>query len=63
MLEIIKADQRGHADHGWLQVVKGALEINGESLNASDGAAISEEKLIKIHALEDNTEFILFDLA
>ena len=49
--------------YGWVQVVKGALEINGESLNAGDGAAISEEKGLKIKSLEDNTEFILFDLA
>jgi redox-sensitive bicupin YhaK (pirin superfamily) len=49
--------------HAWIQVVKGSLEINGEFLNASDGAAISEEKLLKIKALEDETEFLLFDLA
>lgn len=49
--------------YGFLQVVKGALELNGEKLNASDGAAISEEKLLKIKATTDGTEFILFDLA
>jgi hypothetical protein len=49
--------------YAWLQIVKGALEINGEKLNASDGAAISEEKLLKIKALENETEFLLFDLA
>ena len=48
--------------HAWIQVVKGSLEINGEFLNVSDGAAISEEKLLKIKALEDLTEFLLFDL-
>ena len=49
--------------YGWLQVVKGSLELNGEKLNASDGAAISNEKMIKIKAFENDTEFILFDLA
>jgi redox-sensitive bicupin YhaK (pirin superfamily) len=49
--------------YGWIQVVKGALEINGEKLSASDGAAITEEKLLKIKALESETEFLLFDLA
>lgn len=53
----------GEKRHGWLQVVKGSLELNGEQLNASDGAAISEEKLLKIKALENESEFILFDLA
>jgi hypothetical protein len=48
--------------YGWIQVVKGSLEINGASLNASDGAAISDETLLEIKALEDETEFLLFDL-
>ena len=49
--------------YGFLQVVKGSLELNGETLRASDGAAISTEKLLKIKALGRGTEFILFDLA
>jgi redox-sensitive bicupin YhaK (pirin superfamily) len=48
--------------YGWIQVVKGKLEINGETLNASDGAAISDERELKIKALENETEFLLFDL-
>jgi hypothetical protein len=65
---ILKADEEASYDlaekrYGWIQVVKGTLEINGEKLNASDGAAISEEKLLKIKATEDGTEFLLFDLA
>lgn len=48
--------------YGWLQVVKGKLEINGETLKTSDGAAISDERELKIKALEDETEFLLFDL-
>ena len=49
--------------YGFLQVVKGSLELNGETLRASDGAAISAEELLKIKALRNGTEFILFDLA
>jgi hypothetical protein len=49
--------------YGFLQVVKGSLELNGEKLQQSDGAAISDEKLLKIKALESETEFLLFDLA
>lgn len=49
--------------HAWIQVVKGSLEINGEFLEKGDGAAISEEKILKIKAFEDETEFLLFDLA
>lgn len=48
--------------HAWLQIVKGSVALKGEILNASDGAAISNETLLKIKSLEDNTEFLLFDL-
>lgn len=49
--------------YAWVQIVKGTIEINGETLETSDGAAIGETKTLKIKALADNTEFILFDLA
>lgn len=48
--------------HAWLQIVKGSVALKGEILNASDGAAISEEEVLKIKSLEDDTEFLLFDL-
>ena len=48
--------------HAWIQIVKGSLEINGEILNRGDGAAVSEEKLLQIKSLENQTEFLLFDL-
>ncbi len=48
--------------HAWIQIVEGLLEINGEFLNQGDGAAVSDEKLLEINALEDETEFLLFDL-
>jgi quercetin 2,3-dioxygenase len=49
--------------YGFLQVVKGTLDLNGETLQASDGAEISQVESLKIKALADDTEFILFDLA
>ena len=48
--------------HAWIQIVKGSVEINGEVLNASDGAAISDETVLEIKSLTDETEFLLFDL-
>ena len=48
--------------YAWIQVIKGSLEVNGQFLNISDGAAISHETLLQIRALEDETEFLLFDL-
>jgi hypothetical protein len=52
----------GSGRHAWLQVVKGSLNLNGEALNASDGAAISDESVLNITSLQDETEFLLFDL-
>ena len=48
--------------YAWLQVIKGAVDLNGEVLNVSDGAAISEENLLKIKSLADETEILMFDL-
>jgi quercetin 2,3-dioxygenase len=48
--------------HAWIQVVKGNLEVNSEILNTGDGGAISNETVLKINALDDETEFLLFDL-
>ncbi|MDQ3712779.1 MAG: pirin family protein [Acidobacteriota bacterium] len=48
--------------HAWLQVFKGSLDLNGKTLSASDGAAISDEEILQIKSLEDETEFLLFDL-
>jgi redox-sensitive bicupin YhaK (pirin superfamily) len=48
--------------HAWLQVVRGAVELNGQRLGAGDGAAVSEETSLTVSADED-AEIILFDLA
>jgi hypothetical protein len=48
--------------HGWLQVARGAVELNGKKLTQGDGAAISEERKLTIKGNED-AEVLLFDLA
>lgn len=48
--------------HAWVQLITGALDVNGYTLEAGDGAAISEEAKLKLTAHENNTEFLLFDL-
>jgi redox-sensitive bicupin YhaK (pirin superfamily) len=48
--------------HGWLQVLRGQVSLNGVPLDTSDGAAISEEQLLTIHA-ERPAEVMLFDMA
>ena len=48
--------------HAWLQVVRGAVSLNGEALSQGDGAAISDETALEIRATSD-AEVLLFDLA
>lgn len=50
--------------YGWLQVIRGEIKLNGESLKAGDGAAIEKEQAIQIAAANgDQSEILLFDLA
>jgi len=51
-----------HGRHAWLQVVKGAVALNGQQLAAGDGAAVSDEVSVKIKG-EEESEILLFDLA
>jgi quercetin 2,3-dioxygenase len=48
--------------HAWVQVIRGAVRLNGTSLTASDGAAVSQETRLQIH-VTDAAELLLFDLA
>ena len=47
---------------GWIQVISGAAEVNGHSLNEGDGAAISDSVDLQI-TTQVNSEFLLFDMA
>ncbi len=51
-----------NARHAWLQVAKGAVEVNGKKLEQGDGAAISDEQKLAIKGVQD-AEILLFDLA
>jgi quercetin 2,3-dioxygenase len=48
--------------HAWLQIARGAVQLNGQKLEQGDGAAISDEKSLTIKGTED-AEALLFDLA
>ncbi len=56
------AHELSQGRHGWLQVARGSVELNGNKLGQGDGAAISDEKELKIKGAED-AEILLFDLA
>ena len=48
--------------HAWVQIARGAVNLNGKILKAGDGAAISDESEIRVEAREPS-EVLLFDLA
>ncbi len=48
--------------HAWLQVAQGAVTVNGEALQAGDGAAVSDAPSVAVRA-DDDAEVLLFDLA
>lgn len=48
--------------HAWLQVARGAVELNGKKLAQGDGAPISDETKLTIKGVED-AEILLFDLS
>ncbi len=47
--------------HAWIQVVRGALDINGKNLGSGDGAAVSDESRLEIKT-DKESEFLVFDL-
>jgi redox-sensitive bicupin YhaK (pirin superfamily) len=47
--------------NGWLQVVRGAVEVNGHDLGIGDGAALRGEPDLTVRAKAD-TEILAFDL-
>ena len=48
--------------HGWLQVLRGKVELAGESLSAGDGAALSDEASVSLSS-PSGAELMLFDLS
>ncbi|MCC2668483.1 MAG: redox-sensitive bicupin YhaK, pirin superfamily [Armatimonadetes bacterium] len=48
--------------HAWVQVARGAVTLNGMSLQAGDGAAVSAEERLEITGAE-SAEVLVFDLA
>jgi redox-sensitive bicupin YhaK (pirin superfamily) len=50
--------------YGWLQVARGSVILNGETLKPGDGAAIAKEDSIQLTTANGKkSEVILFDLA
>ncbi|HLV16478.1 MAG TPA: pirin family protein [Pseudomonas sp.] len=48
---------------GYLVAAKGRIRVNGVDAEARDGVAIKDETLIRVEALDDDTEVVLVDVA
>jgi len=48
--------------HAWVQVARGAVQLNGKTLETGDGAAVSDEAQLNFAARQPS-EILLFDLA
>ena len=48
--------------HAYVQVARGSITLNGQTLETGDGAAISAEKSLELTGVKD-AEVLLFDLA
>jgi quercetin 2,3-dioxygenase len=46
----------------WVQVVRGAVEVNGRTAGAGDGVAIEDEPSVNVTSRADDSEILLFDL-
>ena len=46
----------------WVQVARGAVTLNGESMTAGDGAAVANEAELTLTGTADDTEVLVFDM-
>ncbi len=46
----------------WIHVARGSVRVNGRDLSAGDGAAIEDERTVRIEGI-DSGEVLVFDLA
>jgi redox-sensitive bicupin YhaK (pirin superfamily) len=66
--ELAKGDEIsypiGSQRHAWVHVVRGAVTLNGATLNTGDAAAVDrEDKLVVAGVNAEPSEILLFDLA
>jgi hypothetical protein len=52
----------GKGRHAWVQVTQGEVKLNGQTLQAGDGAAVSAEPGLKLEGVQ-TAEVLVFDLA
>jgi hypothetical protein len=58
--EAVRLPLRG-GRRAWVQVARGSVHVNGVALDAGDGAALTEELAVEVHATTE-AEVLVFDL-
>jgi redox-sensitive bicupin YhaK (pirin superfamily) len=58
--EAVQHDLRS-GRHAWVQVARGSVELNGQTLRQGDGAALSNEAAVSLKGVDD-AEVLVFDL-
>jgi len=48
--------------HAWIQIARGAIELDGKILEQGDGASLDGEKNLLFTGKENGSEFLVFDL-
>jgi redox-sensitive bicupin YhaK (pirin superfamily) len=48
--------------HAWVQILRGAVDLNGQSVAAGDGVAVSDERVLTFRSTGES-EVLVFDLA
>ncbi len=64
---LAKSDQVGYAispqRFGYVQVLRGGIELNGNRLMKGDAATVVDESDLSFRGLEDRNEILFFDLS
>lgn len=50
-----------HGHQGWLQLIKGRIACNGQTIHPGDGVAIQQEQQIMLESV-DNAELLFFEM-
>lgn len=49
--------------YGWLQIVRGSMELNNRKLKAGDGASVEAEETLRLVGTGEENEILFLDLA
>lgn len=49
--------------HAWLQVIEGAVDVNGQRMGEGDGAAVDNPGTLRVSGVGEWSDLLLFDLA